>query len=152
MALGLLGVVGLVLAAAALWTVVSNGPGAAPEIRVDRARSGERVGTTAAVYLDVSNEGGGDRIVRVTSPAASRALVHGTDDAGMMQTSEGLDVPGGSTVRLVPGGEHVMLEGVGSRLEPGDVFPVRIEFERHAPVDVEVRVVALEDLAGEGTP
>ena len=43
-----------------------------------------------------------------------------------------------------------MLEGVGERLEPGDVFTLDLEFERTGTLQVEVRVVPLESLVEEG--
>ncbi|MFM7509150.1 MAG: copper chaperone PCu(A)C [Actinomycetota bacterium] len=74
-----------------------------------------------------------------------------SNDVGVMSTSEGIEVPGAATVRLVPGGDHVMLEGVGANLLPDDRFALRLEFERAGLVEVEVEVVPLESLVeGEG--
>ncbi len=150
-AVGLAVTVVALVAGAGLWTFASAGSeDDPPGLAVTGARSGERVGTTLAVYLDVTNDGGADRLLRATSPVADRALVHGTDVAGGMRTSEGLEVPAGATVLLSPGGDHLMLEGVGERLEPGDVFPLDLEFERTGTLQVEVRVVPLESLVEEG--
>jgi hypothetical protein len=68
-----------------------------------------------------------------------------------MRTSPSLEVPASATVRLEPGGTHLMLEGVGRALVPGDTVPVLLEFDRGAPLQVDAPVVPLEDLV-EGPP
>lgn len=139
-----------VVCVAGIWSVLADSA-PPPELSVSDVRSGERVGTTVAVYATIDNRGGDDRLIRVSSPVAARGLVHSTNDVGVMGTSEGIEVPGATTVRLVPGGDHVMLEGVGANLLPDDSFALRLEFERAGPVEVEVEVVPLESLVeGEG--
>ena len=121
-------------------------PGAPPAISVTDARAGERVGTTLAVYLTLSNEGGPDTLVAAGSPDAARVQVHGTDEVGMMRASSELDVPAGADVRLEPGGTHLMLEGVGRSLAVGDTVPIELEFDRSGSVTVDAQVVPLESL------
>jgi copper(I)-binding protein len=52
-------------------------------------------------------------------------------DGGMMQMREvdRVEVPAGATVRLEPGGYHVMLLELAQPLTPGDTFEVTLEFE-----------------------
>jgi periplasmic copper chaperone A len=58
-----------------------------------------------------------------------------------MREIDGIDLPVGATVELVPGGLHLMLMELVDALEPGQLFELTLVFE-HAPeltVTVEVR-------------
>jgi copper(I)-binding protein len=148
-ALGLIALSVVAVGAALLVGVLGRDDGAPPQVTASGARAGERVGTTVAVYVTLDNVGGADTLERASSPEAARVLVHGTDEVGIMRTSPSLEVPASSTVRLEPGGTHLMLEGVGRSLAPGDTVPVVLEFDRGATLRLEAPVVSLEDLLEE---
>lgn len=150
-ALGLIALSVVAVGAALLVGLFGGDGGAPPQVTASEARAGERVGTTVAVYVTLENAGGADTLERASSPDAARVLVHGTDEVGIMRTSPSLEVPASATVRLEPGGTHLMLEGVGRALVPGDTVPVLLEFDRGAPLQVDAPVVPLEDLV-EGPP
>ena len=69
--------------------------------------------TVAAAYCDLVNSGPEDAVlVAVSTPVASSVEMHETrDEAGMvrMRRLENIVVPARSTVRLRPGGRHLML-------------------------------------------
>ena len=72
------------------------------------------------------------RLVGVASPVAKSAEVHNmTMENGVMKMFPvaALDVPAGKTVRLAPGGYHVMLTGLQKPLAAGERVPLRLAFE-----------------------
>lgn len=88
-------------------------------------------------------------IVGVESPVAGKgAELHEMKmDGGVMKMRAvpKITLPKGQTVRLAPGGIHVMLFGVGRTLSPGDTVPITFVFQRKGgqltrqTVDVPVR-------------
>ena len=79
-------------------------------------------------YVDLSNHGeGAVTLIKATSAHASAIEIHTTGRRGDMVTMrrvDSLEIPGKETVRLTPGGLHLMLFGV-ERLPPS------IEIELH---------------------
>lgn len=71
------------------------------------------------------------RLVSAASPVAKSAEVHNmTMENGVMKMFPlaGLDLPSGKTVRLAPGGYHVMLTGLQKPLAAGERVPLRLTF------------------------
>lgn len=82
--------------------------------------------TNTAVYLELSNQTRRDQtLVAVTTSAASVAEVHQTmqhHDMMKMEKMDGLEIPQGEIVRLMPGGLHIMLMGVDAEeLNDGEI-------------------------------
>ncbi len=101
--------------------------------------------SVAAAYLTIDNRGsGGDRLVEVSSPAARQSSLHSTVTengiARMRAIDGGLAIPARGTIALEPGGDHVMLVGLGQPLVRGDSIALRLRFEtsgeRHVTVEV----------------
>ena len=95
------------------------------------------------------------RLLRVDSPIAALVEIHNmTMQNGVMKMFpvEGVDVPAGKTVKLAPGGYHVMMMGLKQQVKPGDRVPLTLTFEmpdkkrESLALSVEVR-----DLAGNRT-
>jgi copper(I)-binding protein len=66
-------------------------------------------------------------LVSVESPVAGMAMIHETTvDGGIsrMRRRQQLVIPPGGTVKLEPGGLHVMLHGIGQPLAPGASVPL----------------------------
>jgi copper(I)-binding protein len=106
-------------------------------------------GGSSSLYLSVTNDGGADDLVGVTTPAAARATLHRTQDEDgfvLMSDTEDYPVPAEGTLVFQPGGSHVMLEGLVGPLEVGGRFDVTLEFERSAPKTVTVQVVTLSEV------
>ncbi len=74
-----------------------------------------------------------DRLVSASSPRAREAQIHEMKaEGGMMRMSElpdGLPLPAGETVRLAPGGDHIMLYGLDAPLREGDQVSLVLNFE-----------------------
>ena len=114
-------------------------------------RSGRTPGTSAALYVELTNDGGeDDTLVDASCDCAAATSLHVTEDRDgilVMVAADELAVPAGGTLQLDPGRSHVMLEELTGPLEVGDRVEVRLEFERSADITLEVPVVAPQELA-----
>jgi len=100
----------------------------------------------AAVYVTIVNNGaGGDRLLGVSSDAATHAMLHSTStDDGVMRMrhlADGLDIPSKAAVELTPGRTHIMLTGLKQPLKRGETIQVRLDFERSADQGLDVKVL-----------
>ncbi|HET6546220.1 MAG TPA: copper chaperone PCu(A)C [Rhodanobacteraceae bacterium] len=93
----------------------------------------------AAAYATVTNHG--DRRVRLvgaTSPDYAAVMLHRSmtaDGTARMETSRGIDVGAGASVRLAPGGYHLMLMQPRRAIVPGDEVRLRLRFADGATLD-----------------
>lgn len=95
------------------------------------------------------------RLIGVASPVAGTVEIHNmTMQNGVMKMFpvDGIDVPAGKTVKLAPGGYHVMMMGLKQQVKPGDRVPLTLTFEL-ADKKRESLVLSVEvsDLAGNRT-
>lgn len=99
-----------------------------------------REGAQGAGYLAIVNGGAADRLVSASSPAAPRMELHThirDGDVMRMRPVEAIPVPAGGSVRLEPGGLHLMFIGLSQELREGARVPVTLVFERAGPVTLE---------------
>jgi copper(I)-binding protein len=91
------------------------------------------------------------RLVSADSPAAAAVELHtmSTQNGVMkMMQVDGIDVPVGKTVKLAPGGYHLMMMGLKQQMKPGDRVPLKLTFEladkkrETLALSVEVRDIA----------
>jgi len=99
----------------------------------------------SAAYMAITNTGASaDRLVAADADVSKAVELHTmsmTDGVMRMRKLEdGLTVPGGETVRLAPGGEHIMLIGLEAQLEAGESFDIRLEFENAGAQSISVEV------------
>ncbi|HVU74009.1 MAG TPA: copper chaperone PCu(A)C [Mycobacteriales bacterium] len=105
--------------------------------------------TVAAVYLTIRNTSASvETLQRVTSDRAPSAQVmkEVTDvsrGASSMTEEPGLSIPGGATVRLTPGVEHLMLVDPPTRLTQGEVVTVTLQFAPAGTLTLRVPVTAV---------
>ena len=92
------------------------------------------------------------RLVGVASPVAQTVEIHNmtmTNGVMKMFAVEGIDVPAGKTVKLAPGGYHVMFMGLKQQMKPGDKVPLDLLLEtadtKRETVSLQVEV---RDIAG----
>ena len=72
------------------------------------------------------------RVVEARSPVVGTVEIHEMKmDNGVMRMRaiDALDLPAGRTVKLEPGGYHVMLMGLKQTLNAGDTVPLTLIFE-----------------------
>jgi copper(I)-binding protein len=98
----------------------------------------------AAGYLSITNPGDvADALIGVTSPIAMSCEIHETsmDSSGMagMHPIDRLEIPAGGTVKLEPGGYHLMLMET-ENLTVGSTVELRLEFEKAGTVVVQAEV------------
>lgn len=104
---------------------------------------GERI---AAGYLVLVGGDAPDRLLGASSPVAAAVSLHRTDASGAMVATEAIEVPAGTEVPFVPGGDHLMLEGLAAPLLPGESVALDLEFAEAGTLRVEAPVIALVDV------
>jgi copper(I)-binding protein len=108
---------------------------------------GQRV---AGVYLVIRSNSDA-RLVGVRSPAAKTAEIHSMSNAeGVMKMRRltGLDLPAGRSVRLEPGGNHIMMLDIEKPLGVGERVPVTLIVEqkgKRKSISVQADVRALSE-------
>ena len=117
----------------------------APDIAVTDAwaRATAPGQASAAIYAVISNRGGADRLIGVSS-AAGMAMLHGNEASGgvaRMRMMAELAIPAATGATLAPGGAHVMLSGLKAPLQPGDRLQVTFRFAAAGNRTVDVAIV-----------
>jgi copper(I)-binding protein len=103
---------------------------------------------TGGGFLTIENKGSApDRLVGVSADVAGKIEVHEmATDGGVMKmrpVEGGLAIDPGKTVKLAPGGYHLMMTGLKSPLKQGDKLPVTLQFEKAGKVAVTLDVQAV---------
>ena len=125
-------------------------PTESPDLRVDGAwaRATLPGKPASAAYFTISNRGGADDALIAVTSSSGIAEVHSTSmDEGIMRMRklDGLPIPAGATVKLEPGGTHVMLTGLREPLLAGKQIQLMLRFTSSPP-----RTVAAEIRASSG--
>jgi len=106
------------------------------------------VATVGAVYFSMTNTGGkADRLIAISSPIAGKAEIHESRTVQgivQMRAVASVDCPPGVTVKIEPGGLHVMLLDLTRPLTAGLQFPLSLRFRDAGVVTVQVQVGARE--------
>jgi copper(I)-binding protein len=134
-----------VLMVAPLGLCLSAAPRADDAIQVtDAFTRAAPAGGVGGLFLTIVNTGPADRLTGAASPEAGRAELHestSADGVMRMRPVAGLDIPAGGTVKLAPGGYHLMLMGLKHGLAAGGQLPVTLNFEKAGKVEVTATVV-----------
>jgi periplasmic copper chaperone A len=108
-------------------------------------------------YLTIENKGSApDRLIGGSADVADKVQVHqmATNNGVMTMRplDNGLSIEPGKTVKLAPGGYHLMLLDLKSPLKQGDKVPVTLEFEKAGKVKLtfDVQGVGARGPAGAG--
>ena len=103
-------------------------------------------------FMDITAKNNA-RLISVESKIAASTEIHNmTMNNGVMKMFpvDGVDVPAGKTVKLAPGGYHVMFIGLKEQMKPGDRVPLKLNFEladkKRESVELSVEV---RDIKGE---
>lgn len=99
-------------------------------------------------FLSITNTGTTpDRLISAKSPAAGMVEVHEMKMDGnimrMREVEKGLEIAPGTTVKLAPGGLHLMMMGLKAPFKKDDKVPVTLVFEKAGSIDVELSVLPL---------
>jgi copper(I)-binding protein len=92
-------------------------------------------------YLTIENKGSApDRLVGVSAEVAGKVEVHqmamNNGVMTMRPLDNGLTIDPGKTVKLAPGGYHLMMFDLKNPLKQGDKVPVTLDFEKAGKVNV----------------
>jgi copper(I)-binding protein len=142
-------------------------PTAEPQVQKAWVRLPAVPGRPAAGYLTLVGGNKDATLVAVTTPAASRTELHETmkmdapapgapDHAGheamagmsgatTMRPVKALPLPAGQTVKLAPGGLHLMLFDVDTKVTPGASVPLRVMFADGRTLETQAKAVAAGD-------
>jgi copper(I)-binding protein len=106
-----------------------------------------------AAYFVIRNNGQKpDVLIAAGANVSERIELHEhINDNGVMKMREvagGIRVGAGETVKLEPGGYHVMFLGLKQPLKEGEQFPLSLTFKEAGTVEVMVKV---EQKAGKGS-
>lgn len=101
----------------------------------------------AGGFLDITNNGAtDDRLLSAVSPISMVTQIHEMAMEGdvmkMRELPDGLVIPAGETVNLMPGGYHVMFMDLTGPLAEGETIKVRLTFEVAGEVDIDMPVGA----------
>jgi periplasmic copper chaperone A len=129
---------------------------AAP-VRAEEVRAGDLVisqpwsratpggAKVAGGFLTIENKGSApDRLIGGATDVAGKVQVHematGNGVMTMRPLESGLTIEPGKTVKLAPGGYHLMMLDLKGALKKGDKLPVTLEFEKAGKVTVSFEV------------
>jgi copper(I)-binding protein len=108
-------------------------------------------------YLTIENKGSApDRLIGGSTDIAGKVEVHemamNNGVMTMRPLDKGLAIEPGKTVKLAPGGYHLMMFDLKGPLKQGDKLPVTLEFEKAGKVTVslDVQGVGAQAPAGAG--
>jgi periplasmic copper chaperone A len=144
-----------IMRAAACATVVLYLPGTAAY--AEDVRAGDLVITQAwsratpggakigGGYLTIENKGSSpDRLIGGSTAIADKVQVHemamNNGVMTMRPLEKGLTIEPGKTVKLAPGGYHLMLVDLNNPLKKGEQVPVTLKFEKAGEVQVSLDV------------
>lgn len=100
--------------------------------------------SAGAAFLTLDNgKGPDDRLLSAQGDVSTTVELHTHHmENGVMEMRkvDDIPVPAGKTVKLQPGGLHVMLIGLKAPLVEGETFPLTLNFEKAGAVTVEVAV------------
>lgn len=134
-----------------LGVLVACGSGGDPNINLNDAWARPTRGDApAAVYLTIENQGSqDDRLVGAFTDHAAMAMVHQNelvDGVARMRMAGEINVPAGDSIRMVPGGTHIMLEGLRAPLKTGDRFDLVLKFRKSGDKRIKVTVAEADKL------
>jgi periplasmic copper chaperone A len=125
-----------------------------PTLAMAQTGSGPKVTEAWARPTVAGQQGGGgfmtltggaapDRLLGARAAVAERMELHTMSmDGNVMRMREvpGIDVPAGGTVKLAPGGLHLMFMGLKQPLANGSTVPVTLRFEKAGEVVVDFKI------------
>lgn len=111
------------------------------------ARASMTMDTAGAAYLTITNgTDHADALIGVSTPAAANPEIHETtaEGSGMMAMHpvERIEIAAGQTVKLEPGGYHVMLINLTGELKVGSTIDLTLKFEKAGEMKVTAEVRA----------
>src|SRR5882672_190523 len=99
--------------------------------------------TTAPIYLHIVSAKDPDRLMSVDAAMANHVELH--DDSpqatARIMPMPIVDIPGGGTVNLGPGGRYLTLVGLKAPLKEGDSFLLTLKFDKAGTSSTSVKIL-----------
>ncbi|MBM3341396.1 MAG: copper chaperone PCu(A)C [Betaproteobacteria bacterium] len=115
----------------AAWWVCAVAHAQSVEVKEAWVRGTVPAQKTTGAFMDILGKTNA-RLVAAESPVAGTVEIHNMtvkDGVMRMFPVDGIDVPAGKTVKLAPGGYHVMLIGLKQQMKAGERVPLKLTFE-----------------------
>lgn len=128
-------------------------------VRATAAGSAEEAssGLVTGAFMVIHNaDDDADRLVAaaVAPDLTETVEIHettlGANDVMQMRPVDGVEVPAGDSVELMPGSYHLMLIDLKRPLAPGDSVPITLTFESGATLNITAEVRAMDTMPGMG--
>src|SRR5687768_2928055 len=134
---------------AALLSLAACSQQGEPDIQLGNAWARPTRGDApGAVYVAINNKGAADdRLTGAFTDRSAMAMVHQSelvDGVATMRMAGEINIPAGSRIEMVPGGTHVMLQGLRAPLRTGDSFELVLKFRASGDRTVKVDVTKAE--------
>ncbi len=98
-----------------------------------------------SVFLVIANHGGSPvTLVGATCPEAASVRLS-RDIGGQMESVDGIEIPAGGRMRLVPGSYHLMLQALKKPLALGDTVTISLSFAPSGTVTVRAPLLTYTD-------
>lgn len=103
----------------------------------------------SGAYMSITNNGTDDvTLISVSAEGVGMAQIHETtvdenDMASMQEMAEGILIPAGETVDLMPGGLHIMLMQLENDLVEGETVIIILEFDNDVPINLYAPIVSM---------
>ncbi len=102
----------------------------------------------SASFMTLTNASANDIVLKGAESSAAKVVelhTHTLSDGMMrMRQVEKIDLPAGQSVKLQPGGLHVMMIGLQRDLVPGEQIDLALVFEDGSKLQLKVPVVKLQ--------
>lgn len=103
----------------------------------------------AAGFMKITNQGKqDDKLIKATAEISDKVQLHNmkmeNDVMKMFEMKDGIVIPAGQTVTLMPMSLHVMFFDIKAHPKKGEVFKGILTFEKAGVVDVEFEVEAAD--------
>lgn len=122
-----------------------------PTVKVDGVWARPSIGNTgkSAAYMTISNSAAKEDVLTAAKGTVSETIelhthIKDGEIMRMRRVEGGVKVPANETVTFKPGGLHVMLIGLKSKLKVGDSFPLTLVFKEAGEVQIDVPVKKME--------
>ena len=127
-------------------TAAIAAPPAPPDVRVEHAWiRWLPANLPAAGYATIVNDSDGvQRLTGASSPDYESVMLHRSrlaEGDSTMEMVDHLDIPAHGSVKLAPGGYHLMLSHAKHALKPGDKVPMRLRFADGSVLQVDFSVL-----------
>ena len=122
------------------------------KIDIKAAWARASVSKNGAAYLTIYNHGNRAHLLTgAKTPVAQKVEIHTHTMDGQIMRMRKIDSIGiapNKTIKMAPGGIHLMLLNLERKLQKGEEFPLVIKFESIDPINIKVKVEGIGAMHG----